>query len=69
MRKPVFGVCDQILMHKPACAAIEARQRLEISHIETRGMAVNNRGADQTARMRRLIFSFVVRIWHKQVFS
>ena len=31
--------------------------------------AVNNKGADQTARMRRLICAFVVRIWHKQVFS
>ena len=30
--------------------------------------AVNNKGADQTARMRRLICAFVVRIWHKQVF-
>ena len=31
--------------------------------------AANNKGADQTARMRRLICAFVVRIWHKQVFS
>ena len=30
---------------------------------------MNNKGTDQTARMRRLICSFVVRIWHKQVFS
>ena len=29
----------------------------------------NNEGADQTARMRRLICAFVVRIWHKQGFS
>ena len=27
------------------------------------------KGADQTARMRRLICAFVVRIWHKQIFS
>ena len=27
------------------------------------------KGADQTARMRRLICEFIVRIWHKQVFS
>ena len=26
-------------------------------------------GADQTARMHRLICAFVVRIWHKQIFS
>ena len=30
---------------------------------------MNNKGADQTARMCRLICTFVVRIWHKQVFS
>ena len=28
-----------------------------------------NKGANQTARMRRLICAFVVRIWQKQVFS
>ena len=31
--------------------------------------AANNKGADQAARMRRVICAFVVRIWHKQVFS
>ena len=31
--------------------------------------AANNKGADQTARMRRLSCVFVDRIWHKQVFS
>ena len=36
-RRPVFGICDQV-SHKPACAAKEARQRLEISDIETRGI-------------------------------
>ena len=30
---------------------------------------MNNKGADQTAPMRRLIDVFIVRIWHKQVFS
>ena len=30
--------------------------------------AANNKGADQTARMRRLICAFVVRIGLKQVF-
>ena len=29
--------------------------------------AANNKGVDHTARMRRLIWAFVVRIWHKQV--
>ena len=30
---------------------------------------MNNKGADKTPRMLRLICAFVVRIWHKQVFS
>ena len=30
---------------------------------------MNNKGADQTARMRRLICTFVVHIGQKQVFS
>ena len=30
---------------------------------------MNNKGADQTARMCRLICAFIVSIWHKQVFS
>ena len=30
---------------------------------------MNTKDADQTARIRRLICAFVVRIWHKQVFS
>ena len=29
---------------------------------------MNNKGADQTVWMRRLICAFIVRIWHKQVF-
>ena len=31
--------------------------------------AANNKGVDQTMRMRRLICTFVVRIWQKLVFS
>ena len=30
---------------------------------------MNNKGADQTAWMRRLIWAFVVHIWHKEFFS
>ena len=30
---------------------------------------MNNKGADQTAQKRRLIWAFVVRIWQKRVFS
>ena len=36
-RKPVFGGCNQV-RHKLACTAKEARQRLEISTIKTRGI-------------------------------
>ena len=39
-RKPVFGVCDQGRL-KPACTATEARRRLEISDIETRGIILS----------------------------
>ena len=40
IRKPVFGVCDQV-RHKPSCAATEARWRLEISDIETRSIILS----------------------------
>ena len=40
MRNPVFRVCDQCRL-KLACAATEARQRLEISAIETRGIILS----------------------------
>ena len=39
-RKLVFGVCDQVRL-KPACQATEARWRLEISDIETRGIILS----------------------------
>ena len=71
-RKHVFGVCDQVRL-KLACSAIETSQRLEILHLETTDIILskqrNNKGADHTARVRRLICAFVVRIWQKQVFS
>ena len=65
------GVCDQ-LRPKQACSADETSYGLEILAIASMRyytiQAANNKGADQTARMRRLIFFFVVRISHKQVF-
>ena len=39
-RKPIFVVCDQV-RHKPACAAKEARLRLVILDIETRGIILS----------------------------
>ena len=70
-RKPVFGVCDQVRL-KPACSATETSKSLEMLDLENRNMILsnrNNKGADQTVWMHRLICSFVVHIWHKQVFS
>ena len=64
MRKPVFGVatkCDST-----------THESLNIGYNKYRYYTVwaaNNKGADQTARIRRLICVFVVRIWNKQVFS
>ena len=62
--KHVCGVCDQV-RHKPACAATEARKRLEISDIETRGIILSRqRTTKALIRLRgcRLICAFVVRI-------
>ena len=67
--KPVFGVCDKV---KPTSRATEASWRPEILDIKTRGIVYlgsENKGADQTARMRRLICAFVVRIGQKQIWS
>ena len=59
----VFRVFNQVRL-KPACSASETRHGLEISAIGSWGIiqATNNRGAYQTAQMRRLIFHFVGRI-------
>ena len=40
MRKPIYRVSDQV-RRKPACAATEARQWLEISDMETRGIILS----------------------------
>ena len=45
MRKPVFGVCDQV--RTPICAATETRWRLENSDIAPRG---NCLGSEQQRR-------------------
>ena len=38
MRKPVFGVSDQV-RHKPGCTTTEDAERLEISDLGSRGIA------------------------------
>ena len=64
------GVCAQV-WQKPACSATEAS--LQILDIGSIGIILSRQQTTkaliQTARMRRLICAFVVRIWHKQVFS
>ena len=70
-RKPFFRVCDQVRL-KPACSASEPSESLEISIEKLEVLyylGSEQQGADQTARMRRLIFAFVVRTGIKQVFS
>ena len=70
-RKPVFGVSDHLRLKR--AAQLQKLARVEFLGKASRGIntvhAVNNKGADQTARMRRLICAFVVHIRHKQVFS
>ena len=40
LRKPVVGVSDQV-RHKPACTATEDGQRLEISDLGSREIALS----------------------------
>ena len=40
VRKPVFGVFDQVL-HKPGCTTTEDALRLEISDLESRGIVLS----------------------------
>ena len=40
VRKPVFGVSDQV-RHKPGCSATEDGYRLEISDLGSRGMLLS----------------------------
>ena len=54
--KPVFGVCDQGRL-KPAYATTEARQRLEISDIETRGIILSRQRT--TKALMRLRFKIL----------
>ena len=49
VRKPVFGVSDQV-RHKPGCTATEDGYRLEILVLDRRGIALSvwrKQGADQ----------------------
>ena len=56
---PVFGVSDHVIL-KSAYPATETSLNIEISLLASLELA-NDKGADQTARMRRLVCAFVVR--------
>ena len=62
-RKPVFGISDRVRM-KPFSSATETSQKLEISPIASFRYATfrraNNKHANQTARICRLVCACVV---------
>ena len=63
LRKPVFRVSDKA-RQKPASSATETSWKIEISpvaRLHILSKKHNNKGADQTARMRRLVCACVVR--------
>ena len=62
MRKAVFGVCDQI-RHKPACAATEAKWRLEILDIKTRDIILSRQ---RTTKALIRLHGLNGRIWHNR---
>ena len=73
MRKPIFGVSDQV-RHKPACKATEDGWRLEISDLGSRGSGLyylcgKNKGTDQLRSYRTADLHRCFRICKKQVFS
>ena len=63
IRKPFFGACDQV--------RLSFRNYLESWNFSYSKMyytiqAASNKGTDQNAWMHRVIYAFVVRIWHKR---
>ena len=54
-RKPVFGVSDKVRLKLVSSATETSKLRYGTSQ------KANNKRADQTARMRRLVCAFVVR--------
>ena len=61
--KPVFGVSDKASF-KPVSSAIETSKKIEISPVASLHngtfQKANNKGADQTAPMRRLVCACVI---------
>ena len=70
MRKPVFGVSDQV-PHKPGCTATQDGQKLAISYLGRRGIVLcrENKGADQLRGHREADLRLCFRISKKPVFS
>ena len=62
-RKPVYGVSEKASF-KPVSTATETSQKIETSPKASLHMILfqkaNNKGVDQTARMRRLVCAFAV---------
>ena len=70
VRKPVFGVSDQV-RHKPGCTATEDGYKLEISDLESRGIYLcsENKGADQLRGYREADLRLCFRICKNPDFS
>ena len=71
MRKPVFGVFDQV-RHKPGCTIIEDGKRFEISDLGSKGLyypCSENKGADQLRGYREADLRLCFRICKNPVFS
>ena len=71
MRKPVFGVSDQV-SHKPGSTTTQDGYRLEISYLESRGLyylGSENKGADQLRGYREADLRLCFRICNTLVFS
>ena len=62
VRKPVLGVSDKVRF-KPACSARDWLENWNFARSKSRYdtfQKENNKGADQSARMRRLVCTFAV---------
>ena len=73
MRKPVFGVSDQV-RHKPGCTVTEDELRLEISDLGNRGLGLyytcsENKGADQLRSHCATDLHLCFRMCNKPIFS
>ena len=66
MRKPVFGVFDQIRL-KPICAATEASYKLEISDIETRDFILSRQRKTKVLIRRIMDISYPRRFVPKMI--